>query len=489
MSSAYAPEEFEQKKMAAVLAHPSKVIRDKGCAALTKYIRRNRLKDLEVLRLWKALHQCLWLTDKQAVQLELASFLSGLLNQCIDDEAMLDFFTAFWRIILKEWGSLDQFRVNKFLSLMRLMVHEAFKLLSERSWPEDLSVQMVEIMETEVLRNRPNGPRFHLADIMLTELYNVTDGACSHEIVELVMAPFFHIVATDGDPVTRTRVSDAVFRRYLDTHAHELAGSGSGEEAVEKTFPQASTQLLQKTLFELASSTEHKFGKGNRETLYELHGAFQRVTGVQFVEGEGDIDELEQSSRTGKGDSKKNKKSKDKGGEKKKEKSGKVAKKNEKEAANTPLKENGRSKKRKNETAESEPVESSPSTEESSKKKKKKSASQEEQQSPPEKLNPTIMEKFIKSKKFKGFKPGYVFKNDGKGNIGYHLDPHQSPQAASPRSSSSSDSDRERDIRSRRVSFGKNRAKDYTASIMGLKESANSPAVTRNRAKGVLKRK
>ena len=58
-------------------------------------------------------------------------------------------------------------------------------------------------------------------------------------------------------------------------------------------FPWASTQLLQKTFFDLASSTEHNLVQANRKQLYALHAAFQALTGVPFVDGDGDLEELE----------------------------------------------------------------------------------------------------------------------------------------------------------------------------------------------------
>lgn len=496
--SAYAPEEYEQKKLAAALAHPQKSVREKTRSTLSKYVSGNRLKDLELLRLWKALYQCLWLSDKQEVQLELAGFLSGLLNECMDDEAMLDFFAAFWRIIMKEWGSLDQFRVNKFYSLMRLMLRESFTLLSGRSWPDELSMQIVEIVETEVLYNTPNGPRYHLADIMLSELHAATEGGCSHEIVELIMSPFFHLMATSGDPVLRNRVSSAIFHKYLSMHAHELQpkvkqnkkrkaeeSEGDGDKSLS-VFPHASTQLLQKTLFELASSTEHNIGKNNRKSLYELHGAFQAVTGVQYVEGDGDIDSLESSGKAVSGKGTPAKKDKKKGKEEKgtaKAKKGSEKRKAENIAGSDEDKAKGGSEsaeksKKQKKKASKEDVEVNPPSSSKKSAKAKESSPGKEEGSP----------KFIKAKRFQGFKQGYAFKNDGKGNIGYHRDLKQS--LPSPPSDDEDGEGTSPTKAERRVSFGKNRSKSHSLSVMGLKASAPpSPAVSSRTRRGVLKKK
>ena len=212
----------EQTKFAAALANPDKKVRERTCKTLQSYISKNTFESLELLKLWKALYYCLWLTDKQEVQLELANFLSGLLQYCKDDEAMLDFFAAFWNTVMREWGSLDQHRVNKFYSLMRSMLRETFTILEGRAWPDEISIAMVDIIDQQVIQCRPNGPRFHLGDIILEELHKVTHGECAHEVIELVLSPFYHIIATDGDAVLRSRIASAVFEKYLSLHAREL---------------------------------------------------------------------------------------------------------------------------------------------------------------------------------------------------------------------------------------------------------------------------
>jgi ribosomal RNA-processing protein 1 len=530
---AYLPGEMEQKKLAAALANPSKQVRDKTCATLTKYVSTNDFENLELLRLWKALYYCLWLSDKQDVQLELAAFLTSLLHSCKDDESMLDFFAAFWRTVMREWGSLDQFRVNKFYSLMRLMLQEVFTLLNKRSWPDDLSIQVVDIIEQEVVTNMPNGPRFHLSDIILSELHKVTDGDCPHEVVELVMAPFFQLMATASDHVTRHRIGKAMFGGYLERHARELGVKKGGREEQQQEvylFPRASTQLLQKTLFELASSTEHIISKDSRKALYELHGAFSAVTGIQFVEGDGDLAEVEAAAVSSSSSDSKGKKA-----EKKKQKKAEAAAAATATATATPKskkdkkdseKKEKKEKKRKSMVEgeqEEEDRDSSSGSAKKSKSGEKMARQQQEEEWEESKEQPV----FIKAKKFAGRKPGYVFKNDGRGNIGYHLDkPVNAPfrkesaedrlarqkkeekerkmaavkakakaaeaafAAAASDSDSSSEEEEEGGKGGRRVSFGKNRSKAYAASVAGLRKSVSSPPAkdAASGARGVLKK-
>ncbi len=114
------------------------------------------------------------------------------------------------------------------------------------------------------------------------------------------------------------------------------------------------------------------------------------------------------------------------------------------------------------------------------------------------------MPAFVKAKKFKGRKPGYVFKNDGKGNIGYYLDV-KSPNAL-PVGNKSGSSEKKKPKKKRRasesedeevspggktkkarVSFGKNHSKAYKDSVQALKASEPSPTKLRRSTRGVLK--
>ena len=63
---------------ARALASPDKSTRDKTLKVLVKYLRSlPSMTDLEMLKLWKALYYCMWLSDKPPIQAELAGALSS----------------------------------------------------------------------------------------------------------------------------------------------------------------------------------------------------------------------------------------------------------------------------------------------------------------------------------------------------------------------------------------------------------------------------
>jgi hypothetical protein len=90
--------------------------------------------------------------------------------------------TAFWTITSKEWSGLDQWRMNKWMLLIRFAVRSLFGILfnaasssdSDAKEVEALVESQVKILEAGPLspkeRSVPDGLRLHVLDIWLDEL-------------------------------------------------------------------------------------------------------------------------------------------------------------------------------------------------------------------------------------------------------------------------------------------------------------------------------
>ena len=111
-----------QVKLARALGNPDKTRREKTIKMLNQYVPGNDFNDLEMLKLWKALHYCLWLTDKAAIQEDVSQMLCNLLHTCKDDEQALQFLRCFFQTVMREWGALDYHRINKFYTFIRLFI-------------------------------------------------------------------------------------------------------------------------------------------------------------------------------------------------------------------------------------------------------------------------------------------------------------------------------------------------------------------------------
>ena len=290
----------------------------------------------------------MWLADKQPIQEEIASRLCGLITVFPQTKTSMLFIRMFFRIMLREWFYLDQYRVNKFYMLIRMMFNAALQFVSkEGKWPHRLVDNLVEILENEVLSKTPNGIRFHLADIFLTELFKVTQGCLDTAIFMKLVNPFLECLRLrNHDKALADRICKEVFLRFVTKYAAEnepaappvVAGSkasssskrqalslnsrrllyqegagdsadngatsgGVGEEChTVEVFTSVDTKALQKRVFALASSVDTP--EGCRRRLYDLHIQIAAKTGCDFVEADSDEDEddkeEEASSRQGK---------------------------------------------------------------------------------------------------------------------------------------------------------------------------------------------
>lgn len=95
-------------------------------------------------------------------------------------QSWLDTWTvAFWETLCREWASIDQWRMNKVLSLVRFFVREQVKLvfewaIKEGPKPADQLTRQMQVLETWPLSPRerkvPDGLRLHVLDIWVEEL-------------------------------------------------------------------------------------------------------------------------------------------------------------------------------------------------------------------------------------------------------------------------------------------------------------------------------
>ena len=276
---------------ARALASPDKSTRDKTLKVLVKYLRSlPSMTDLEMLKLWKALYYCMWLSDKPPIQAELAGALSSDVFRAFQTPALAyTYVRMFYRTLLREWHMLDQHRINKFYVLMRLVLRETLYHMHLKRWHADTVGALLTILEEEVLGKTPNGPRLHVADVFLEELWRATDGGASvsTRVLLRVFAPFLRAVAAAPDAVFQDRVSKHVFAAFAERHARELGD----QEAMR--FPRVRTAALQATVFDLASDDKGATLEKYRRKLYALHQTFPPVTGLPFAEVDDDEDEEE----------------------------------------------------------------------------------------------------------------------------------------------------------------------------------------------------
>jgi ribosomal RNA-processing protein 1 len=276
----------DEVKFAKSLVSPEKSIRDKTLATFRKYLSSQSSFDhMEMLKVWKALYYCMWLSDKQPVQAELAQNLCDLVGAFSTEQLSLLYIRMFFRIMMREWPYLDQYRVNKFYTLVRLMFRKALSLAHQAGWSSDLASAVLNIIDEEALTKKPNGIRFHLADILLPELHTVTKGDISTKDFLAALAPFHaSLLRLEDNAVFIERLAKEVYAKFATQYAAENATTAAGEDAAESktVFAEVNTKALQKLLFDTAAAEETP--NPCRKRIYDLHKQIAARTGVSFVD-------------------------------------------------------------------------------------------------------------------------------------------------------------------------------------------------------------
>lgn len=158
------------------LAHNDAATRLAAFTALKKFLRSkasSKLDLLEMEKLWRGLYFSMWYCDKPIPQQNLAGNLGELFSKVIPQAQLADFHRAFWVIISKEWPTLDKWRLDKFLMLVRRVLRHLLFRLETDSWPTEEVQSFVDVLKEYPLSDNPKFPQslaYHVCDIYLDEI-------------------------------------------------------------------------------------------------------------------------------------------------------------------------------------------------------------------------------------------------------------------------------------------------------------------------------
>jgi len=307
----------DEVKFAKLLVHPDKKVRDDTLDNLQRYLKSpvvvSSFDDFAMLKLWKALYYCLWLADKAPIQQELIGRIASITTVFASVDVSVLFLQQFYRILFREWSSLDQYRVDKFYSLIRSMLSKMLLMIVDSCYSEELMNRLLQLLYCEALVKRPNGIRFHIADIFIEELYKVTGGVIRTTAFVALLNPFLRIITNVAEQgVFADRIYKQVFTKYLAEYSIEsynkrkdslgsggdvaaaseaTAATDGSQESSHNMFPQVQSLFLQKRVFDLAST--ESTGESCRKKLYCLHKQLSATTGCDFVGDDYDVQALE----------------------------------------------------------------------------------------------------------------------------------------------------------------------------------------------------
>lgn len=147
--------------------------------------------DTDFLRLWKGLWYCMWMSDKPLIQEKLAEDLSSLVH-CFDDPKIsIQFFGNFMATMCREWFGIDQWRMDKFMMLVRRIFRQLLFKLQEHEWDTELMQLYGKWLDQTVYdeKKSPIGLTMHFNDLYLEEISKVTEGQISVDDVHALLEP------------------------------------------------------------------------------------------------------------------------------------------------------------------------------------------------------------------------------------------------------------------------------------------------------------
>ncbi|KAJ2455986.1 hypothetical protein EV183_000329 [Coemansia sp. RSA 2336] len=288
------------------LAHVDKSVRDNATASIRVVMSQEAaFTHMEMLRHWKALFYCFWLSDKPLVQQELAWELANLTLVCNRSNGVA-FVRAFWETMSREWFDMDKHRIDKYLLLSRRMVFFTFKAMQQSQWDQALVEEYLKVYQ-EVPANPddpkiPNSIRTHVSDVYIDELVrlvtemlsgseNAQEEAALIPVAQL-LEPFMRLISRTPirhlPPIIQesvfenlvVRIAEAEERSMAQGSDTNAAGPGSdvvldneiAEEMVEHVqflidaIPDIKTRLL-------AVGGEEESRSSGRKRLYMLYQA------------------------------------------------------------------------------------------------------------------------------------------------------------------------------------------------------------------------
>jgi len=231
-------------KFAQRLAANDPKVREKAIKKFRKWIQgsfRSRT-ELDMLRLWKGLHYCFWMSDKPLLQEELAENISNIIH-CFDPERALMFFKCFLVTLGREWIGIDRWRTDKFMMFARRVLRQSllFVMRKVSGDENDILETFVSVYNENVMSAADSacaiGFKLHFADIFMEELTKVNatfdDDLLTDDNIETMVEPFLRQIVEGEEDRLVDQIEERIFNHLIRQSDVALAYEEGSDDDME----------------------------------------------------------------------------------------------------------------------------------------------------------------------------------------------------------------------------------------------------------------
>uniref|UniRef100_A0A0N4ZRX7 Nucleolar pre-ribosomal-associated protein 2 n=1 Tax=Parastrongyloides trichosuri TaxID=131310 RepID=A0A0N4ZRX7_PARTI len=249
-------------------------IRSDAFDGLLQWMEQNSAKEalsFETLQvISKGLYFCLWMQDKALLQEDLADKIVLIHDILKTTDERTTFYFSLLSIINEKILSLDKWRIDKFLMLVRRIFRHIFNSLASNNWKETISRKYINMIDTKVL-NRDEEPFknamvAHVISIFMDEFdkaLNIVPASPDYQL--LWYTPFFKSLSNNK---TTDYIFNAILKDVFQAIIITLEMDCCEDTDLEKTKYQIPISDICKELFNIAKSNSIKSKR--RKLLYNM---------------------------------------------------------------------------------------------------------------------------------------------------------------------------------------------------------------------------
>ncbi|GIY20651.1 ribosomal RNA processing protein 1 homolog B [Caerostris extrusa] len=184
-------------------------VREKALKKIEKWFERisvnsDALNEETFLKIWKGIYYYFWLCDKMLVQEDRADVISKYIHVFKSIEYSFLYIDTFFKTMVKEWHCIDRYRLEKFMMLIRKVLHQGFQLLKNQKWKIKFIKKFSKVLKNTVLDpsidSAPFGLKIHVSDIYMEELAKVGADEVTKKILRKFLLPYCKVLCYSDDP-------------------------------------------------------------------------------------------------------------------------------------------------------------------------------------------------------------------------------------------------------------------------------------------------